>query len=114
MGNDENIDTLYLRPPAAEDDADAQPGFGPAEFEYMCERLKTNTNVTHLNASFNAIGDDGARHLTQVLGAKGSDLMRLSLNNCGLGAAGASVFAQAIVGNRTLQTLELMGNNIDD
>lgn len=122
--NDDSIDTLMLRAPAADDQEESSGVIGPAEFEYVCACLRNSTNVTHLNASFNAIGDDGAAHLAQLLRTIPTDknarmkphldLMRVSLNSCGIGAVGIVTLAEALLENRCVQTLELMDNNIDD
>mmetsp|Transcript_65617 Transcript_65617/g.211724 ORF Transcript_65617/g.211724 Transcript_65617/m.211724 type:complete len:198 (-) Transcript_65617:123-716(-) len=111
--NDEDIDMLMLR--SLEAGMDAEGTFGPKEIEYVCECLQKNSMLTHLNASFNPVGDSGVEHIAKLLsngGAKG--LMRLELNCCGVGSAGAIALAEVLTDNKTMQVVELMNNSIDD
>ncbi|CAE8698340.1 unnamed protein product [Polarella glacialis] len=111
--DDDSLDTLILPYPGLVGGA-GSGSFGPEEVEYICKCLQNNTSVTHLNTSFNPLGDQGAAHIASLLaGASKLPLVRLSLNGCGISAIGAQALAEGL-GEANVEVVELMNNIIDD
>ncbi|KAF9157499.1 hypothetical protein BGX20_003917, partial [Mortierella sp. AD010] len=81
------------------------------EFETLVETLKTSSILVNLNLSYNSIGPNGARVLSDALKAS-STLTTLDLYNNSIGDNGAQVLSDALKTNSTLTTLNLEANSI--
>ncbi|CAK9096268.1 Nucleotide-binding oligomerization domain-containing protein 1 (Caspase recruitment domain-containing protein 4) [Durusdinium trenchii] len=120
QADDDSLDSLMLPAPGLlGDDVPISP-FGPAEMEYVCQCLRKNSSVTHLNASMNPIGDQGAKCVSEMLRCTGAGagaplpLARLSLNGCGIGAVGARALAEALETASELIVVELVNNEMGE
>ena len=111
--DDESLDSLMLPSPGLLGEDVPIPIFGPEEMTYVCQCLRKNSSVTHLNASMNLICDEGAKEVAQMLETSGLPLMRLSLNGCGIGEQGAKALAEALATSKVV-VVELMNNEIGE
>lgn len=112
--DDDVIDTLMLHNPTRSREEGGQGQYDASDIAYVCECLRANTSVTHLNASFNPMGDEGARHIAGLLRNPDHPLARLSLTGCEIGSAGAQALAEALAEDKRLVVLEVDGNAIGD
>eukprot|EP00727_Mastigamoeba_balamuthi_P002505 m51a1_g12251 putative nod3 protein (713) ;mRNA; r:154245-157031 len=85
----------------------------PRGLQELAAALRSNTAVTSLNLSWNAIGDPGTAIVADIL-RENTTLTSLNLSYNGIGDKGARVLAEALGTSTTLKTLSLAGNAIGD
>jgi len=76
--------------------------------------LYNNITLTKLYLNDNCISDRGVHALARVLSINNSTLKELYLARNGITSTGAKYLAEMLNTNRTLTTLSLFGNRIDD
>eukprot|EP00927_Polykrikos_kofoidii_P078500 TRINITY_DN75316_c0_g1_i1.p2 TRINITY_DN75316_c0_g1~~TRINITY_DN75316_c0_g1_i1.p2 ORF type:complete len:232 (-),score=51.33 TRINITY_DN75316_c0_g1_i1:37-681(-) len=109
--DDDDIDSVMLRGPSEEEPR----MYSPEDVEYICGCLQSNTTVTDLNFSFNPLGDIGAAHVATLLeSAPKLPLVRLSLNNCSIGASGTKALAAALGQRKGIDMVQINSNEVGD
>ena len=78
----------------------------------LAEGLKANRTVTDLNLDGGRIVDTGASALGVALQCPGHVVAKVTLSSNGIGDAGVSAIAKALVVNSTIRHLDLMHNGI--
>ena len=89
---------------------------GPIGAQNLAQALCVNTSVKTLKLSFNALGDEGAKALAEMLGGNGAEssgtvnttLERVDLSYCNIGPVGAQHLAQALCVNTSVKTLKFL------
>ena len=80
----------------------------------LANNLHNNTTLKKLYVNDNCIQDRGVYYLARALSINNSTLKELHLARNGIGSRGAQYLAEMLATNRTLKTLSLFGNKIDD
>lgn len=91
--------------------------FGTAGACMLEQALLRNATLTSLNLAHNELGPNGGQSMARLL--VGNDSIKaLTLSRCGIGKDGARhgffYLAEALRTNRTLQSLSLNGNSVDN
>ena len=80
-------------------------------YEFGCVRW---VQISHLDLSANAIGDDGACAVAVWLASPECPLVSIDLHSCNIGDRGAAALFAALVENGRLTSLNLRANNLTD
>ncbi|XP_065894790.1 uncharacterized protein [Dysidea avara] len=83
--------------------------------ENVLIRLMRNTNspLKHLDVSYNAISDDAAKYVADLV-LKSTMLTHLDLSNCGLQERGLALIVKAICKSTMLKYIDLKSNKLND
>eukprot|EP00759_Apiculatamorpha_spiralis_P003115 PhF_6_TR11521/c1_g1_i2/m.18452 len=80
----------------------------------LCAALRSNEKLKHVHLGTNPIGLGGAAYISELISQPRCVLQSLDLSCCSLGSKGVDYICRAVVGNKSLQYLNLRNNGIDD
>jgi hypothetical protein len=83
----------------------------PTDIILLANALMGNTTVSHLNISFNRVGDAGAEAIAKMLTVN-TTLTSIDLGSMEIGDMGARALADAFKVNNTLTRIDIRSNNI--
>lgn len=111
---DAGMKYLHLLPTSIETLNLASCGLTHEGIKVLCNYMKTNTTITDLLVWGNAIGDEGARHIADMLRVN-KTLQSLNLSNyTSIGPEGLRHLAEGLAANDTLNSLILFFNYFED
>ena len=78
----------------------------------ISQALMVNQTLLELHINHNRIGDDGMTAIAGSLSNGNTTLVRLNVAWCGIGLAGVTTLAAALLSNHNIRELALLGNPI--